>query len=272
MKYHITKEEFEALPESMRAEYREVGDGPAKGKFRLQLSDNPIGEFRESNATLITKNEALAAEVATLKTKVETLTTTIDAYKDDDGNPIEPARAKELVTQVAAKGGKKDASFEEALQRALKPFTDKIAQVEADNAEQKRKTEEANQRAKKSALESHLRSIADPVLVPSTSSYVIDEMVNGGYFDYDPDTRTLTPLKTDGEGLKITPTRFLDGKRQTHGNLFKASGVPGKAPQREGEPPQTDADGKEMLYNPDPLTLGKRAKDIAAGKVKVVRT
>lgn len=273
LRYDITKAEHDTLPEHLKGEYKEVENKP--GFFRLELVDNPMRAYRENNERLTRELREITESHASEKAKREQIEATLAKYRDEDGNPLDADEIKRLRKELTDKaGGKKDAKVEDAIAAALSPLQRTITDLQKALTDQKAATEENAKKARRAGLVAALREIGDPVLVPQTAGYVIDEAVNGDYFDFDPDTKAITPKKTDADGSLITPQRFFDTKRAATPNLFKQNGAPGGPPARvDGSNRRGGIEGDSyVVYNPNSLELGQASEAARkAGKKLVVR-
>ena len=266
MKYNITREEFDALTPEFRKEYAEVNGKP--GVFRLQLADNPVGEFRETNERLMRELREITESKSSAEAKARAAEEALANYRDDDGNPLDPAEIKRLVKTVREKGGKRDASLEDAIAAAVTPLQRAVADLTSKLTKAEQDTEAERNRAKRTATAAELRTALDRVLVPGASSYVVNDIVD--LFEFDADAKALTPKGRDAEGNVLTLERAIDGLRVKSPGLFKQNGgnieIPGEIRKN------VRADGVTELINPTSLEMGKHADDIAKGKVVVKRT
>lgn len=266
MKYNITRAEYEALSEDLRKEYAEVNGKP--GVFRLQLSDNPVSEFRETNERLMRELREITDSKASAEAKARAAEDALANYRDDDGNPLDPAEIKRLVKTVREKGGKRDASLEDAIAAAVTPLQKSLADLTQKLTQAEQNTEAERTRAKRTATASELRAALDRVLVPGASVYVVNDIVD--LFEHDAEKKTLTPKSRDAAGNPLTLERVIDDLREKSPGLFKQNGG---APTLPGDSARhVRADGVTELINPTSLELGAHAADIAKGKTVVKRT
>lgn len=252
MRYHITKEEFEALPEGMRGEYAELTDGDNKGMYRLQLADNPVATFRQNNITQQKRIDDLTRDLATANSSKAQIEDALNAFTDDDGNKLDPTEVKRIVKEVASRSPNKKPDVVEAIEGALKPLRTQLELVNSQLEAQKKLTTENEAKAVLATKRSKLRAAVETVAAQGMADYLVNEMVD--LYDLDA-SENLVPKNSDVEGNPITTTRFLDSKRQTAPAMFKASGVPKPGEARIGAPPEIK-DGKHILVNPTSLEIG----------------
>jgi hypothetical protein len=265
-KYHINGEEFAALNDERKKDYREIPNKP--GTYRMILDDDPVGEFRETNTRLMQQLTQVTERAATAEAAKTAQDEILAKYRDEDGNPLDADEIKRVRQALAEKGGKKGATVDEALTAALKPLQTQVATLQKALEDQKTQTETERKNAKRARLQSVLMSRIDKVLVPGASPLVVRDMLDD--FDID-DADTPMPKKNDAEGNPITEQRYLDALRQRSPGLFRQS-TSGEEKDNGGARITQRADGVRELHNPTSIEMGQHADDIAKGKIKVVRT
>jgi hypothetical protein len=253
-----SKTDVDALPESVRAFYKQSGD-----KFVLDLEGAPEGfvtatehlnlktqlaEFRDNNRSLFAKVQ----ELEPLKAKFE---------------GVDPDEYKRLKKAVEDKGGKKGDDLEAIIQNAVaaatKPIADKLAQSEAQAAE-------ARAAANRSKFREIVGQHAAKARVRATGQrHVLREAEE--IFEYKPEIDDLVPKngrKDPSDPLKdLTPAAWLLQLAKSDDYLFEPSVGAGTSGNGTGGTP---SHAKELV-NPTPEEMGRHRDAIAKGEMVVVR-
>jgi hypothetical protein len=250
-------DKLEDVAEPLRAFYE-----PKDGKFQITLSATPPGY-------------ALAADLATangkvvefrntnieLKKTVDELTPLRDKFKD-----IDPEKAREALAQVEKlnKKGVKDVDndLQTMITAATKPLMDKIEQITASSAEERKRADNLT-----------LRSVIhDKFIKAGGHADAVDFIMSrvGGTFVVENGLVKAAPnqFSTDRPTEALSVDEWMTRQTKEVGYVFKPSNGGGASPANGNGARQVPA-GVTVLKDPTAQQLGENAKGIREGKVKL---
>ncbi len=261
LKVKITKEEFDKLPEPVRAEYTEKDgvftlnvEGAIPSTEVLELKTK-LAEFRDNNIEL--------------SRKVNELSPLMEKFKDVD--PEEYRRLKNLEADAKKKGTpmKPDeiADFiKHSIADATKPLHESLAN-------ERKAREIAQQQADEAAFRELLTGEATKAKVrPNSVRHVLREahdvfeLKHGRLVAKEGQKHPSEPLR------ELTPDVWFEHLSTTDENLFEGSGGGGADPAPGGD--RSGRIGKpnaRHLINPSSEEMGRHADAIASGDMVVVR-
>jgi hypothetical protein len=259
----IQIDSLEAVPEALRSEYEEKdgkfflkmeGDIPAvvEATKRLTESNSKVIEFRDTNIALLKEVEGLRP----LKTQFE---------------GIDPVKAKEAIAKVAAldkKGIKSeediDVRVKATVDELLKPLRDQLASSAAETAAERTR---ANELFMKNDIGEKFTKLGGK---PKATEFVLGlakdvfEVKDGAV------VAKSGKFNPDKPGELHTPDSWLATIAKDYDFVIEPSKGGGAPAVKGTDGASVLKPGQTILKNPTPQQLGEHAKDIAAGKIKVV--
>lgn len=261
MKFRISAEEFDALPETMQALYKKAGEG-----FQLQVDGLPddskkVKEFRDNNIKLQKDLEAVQARMEQFKD--------IDPAKYAEFS-AQAEKLKALEEQQLIKAGDLDkvisqrteamrVDYDKKHNATLKQLKDKEeAEAKYRNAYKQLKVESSiigavsKTGALRPGAEVHIRNMAREV-------WDIDD--DGEVFAKD--------LYADDGTTPMDPTTWAKKLITDHSYLFESAQGSGAQGGKGGGTSKRTQDGTRVLNNPSPLDIGANLEGIASGKILI---
>lgn len=254
-------DDLENVPEAVRDQYEEQGDG----SYRLVLNDDPsekVNEFRENNVKLMKEQERLKKQLESLPT--------------DDAEAIQEAMdAKKKLDEMQSKKLLEEGQVDQYLEQRTKEMRDKYEeqlsrQKEAAKRERERYEQLHSELATtkvKSALSEAISDVAQP------KKGAMDDILRRGREDWQVDENgELKPrdglLSVDGEPI-TRMSEYAKHLAKSADYLFEAGGGSGGA---GGKNRRKSGEGGPRLIPHDKLTLSdKDLEDIASGAAKIDR-
>jgi len=258
LKAVLSKTEYEALAEPVRAEYKESAEN--SGVFNIDVAGmvpeveitklkGTVKEFRDNNLTLISERDGL-------KTQLKAF----DGIDVEEHKILKESQAKlkkvginktdDLATLIAEQVAKAT----EPLQKTLNTITEEREILARKNAAM--------------TVDDHIRTIA---LKAGARETALEDVLHRGrqVFRY-ADGRVVAmdgdkPRFSEVDPAKpLTADEWVSGLAKTADFLFKPSGGGGAEGGAGGNGAAT-----KVLINPTAAEFGKHAADIASGKVEV---
>ena len=252
LKSRLTKDEHTALPDAVQEHYKAEGDAfvlDADGtvsKADLDAANQKVIEFRNNNQAL----NAKAGELDALKAK----------FKDVD--PAEYERVKGELEALKTKGVTKPdditVKVSEAVNAAVKPLADKLADAE-------RQRQESDTALKQSRLRSALTTAALAGKATREAAYtVVDKAIE--IFDVDENGKLKAKeghYSADKPTEPLTIEEWLTERAKGDMHFAFESSRGGGSGEGGGGTPPTAA---TQVVTRDPAELGKHLEDLASGK------
>jgi hypothetical protein len=262
---------LDAVPEPLRDEYEERGDG----KYHLKVDGDGFVSARD-HAALNTKladfrdhNRALNRERDDLQVKLQAL---------DGIDPVEVTKMRERLAELEKNnqppptpqnGDARDFDklLQAALDEAIAPLKANVAELTAKNEKSEADRAAAEQALLRKDLESQLSTIGLKVGVDEKA--ITDYLVRGLNVWQIVDGKPVAkhgdvPVMSQRTGEPLTMDEWATGLMTDAPHLFKPS--KGGGTQGAGAPAPT-----KTITGMDPLEFGRNAEKIAKGEVRVQR-
>jgi hypothetical protein len=242
------KEEFDALPEAVRALYVEkpAGTWVVEGvvpETELNELKTKVGEFRDNNLTMIHE--------------LEKLRPLGEKFKDID--PEEYKRLKAKAKELEDKGVKEGGDVQKIVEAAVKPLVERL-----DASEKAR--EEAQRRADQARFRELVSADATKVGVKPNMMRIVLRDAEDVFELKDGKLAPRSGVKHPSDPLK---DMTLDAWLQSLEPDFITESVGGGAVGGRGNGGRPT--GAKELVNPTPEEMGRHMDEIASGKMIVVR-
>lgn len=266
MKYRISAEEYNALPDDMKVNYRSGGNGLYVLQVEGIEDPNRVKEFRDNNIRL--------------QQQVNELQASLDKFKDIDPNQFaeyrdQAKKLKELEDKNLIKAGDLDQVVAQRTETMRQDYERRLntlqTQLQSTTAERdKFKTGYRNVE-----LTNHLRGALTKAgnLKPGADKMLIREAME--YFELNDEDGSITSKNLfNNKGDPMTPEDWAKSMVTERAFLFEpavGSGAPGGARSNTGAGAANRGNGKpKTLVQPSAVDFGKNLESIASGETEVI--
>lgn len=273
---------LEDVPEAVRGDYEKGDDGVFRLKVegelpgfvpraQLEAQKRTTTEMRDTNLKLLQGLGVSTPEEGLAKVKAFEGMTAEQLTKLKAINPAEYEQLKAAKAALEQAGVANPNDLNAAIQAAVGKYGKEVVEpLKASLENETRLRREAEERAANKDFDTEFsKLLAEAGMRTDAREFLLNEARK----DFQPKDGLVVArdgkFSKEDPGKALSPQEWIDEAMKRYGFAFKSSGGSGGGGGRDGGalPP-----GVTVLKNPTPAELGKYAKEIATGKMRVVRT